>query len=105
MVYVKITQIVTEKEISHNISCDLNPKKYMEKFGSFLFKYIIPWRIGWEGREREVLLTLGLKVKKLKVGLGLGQQHQYGGHEDFSSSFSVTMSPFRKTYNPRKFAI
>ena len=36
MVYVKITQIVTEKEISHNISCDLNQKKYMEKFGRFL---------------------------------------------------------------------
>ena len=36
MVYVKITQIVTEKEISHNISCDVNQKKYMEKFGRFL---------------------------------------------------------------------
>ena len=33
-----------------------------------------------------------------------GQRRQYGGHEDFSSSSSVTMSPFRKTYNPRKFA-
>ena len=36
MVYVKITQIVTEKEISYNTSCDLNQKKYMEKFGRFL---------------------------------------------------------------------
>ena len=33
-----------------------------------------------------------------------GQRRQYGCHEDFSSSSSVTMSPFRKTYNARKFA-
>ena len=33
-----------------------------------------------------------------------GQRCQHGGHEDFSSSSSVTMSPFRKTCNPRKFA-
>ena len=38
------------------------------------------------------------------VLLGLGQRRRYGGNEDFSSSSSVTMSPFRKTYNPRKFS-
>ena len=58
-----------------------------------------------EGSPLNPWVKKKLKVEQLKVGLGLGQRHQYGSHEDFSSSFSVTMSPFRKTYNLRKFAI